>query len=532
MFRQVSIVFFSLPVIAHSAVAATYRVDSNATSTPHDGSSWAQAFLTVQDALANPLLTSGDEVWVADGTYTPVSESASFELELGVKIFGGFDGGATNEQNLFDRDFHKFEAILSGELGTASADDNCWHVVRAGPSIDDSDPIAPQIDGFTIIGGYADGTAAGQSNGGGMYLENKGKVIVANIIFENNHAHGNGGALFVNSDGEINHNIAIVNCTFIDNDADNGGGAWVAGRIEQVTNCAFAANVASFEGGGLGNDSGSTIIVSQCSFSKNDAGAANTGRGSGLYCAPGLEYCDELDNFVTTPDSTADIRNCIIWGNGHGPELFDAWVTTNQTDAFFESPWCHDGCCGGRYWAGTSEPIYLYNQQQVIQRGLDVRITVPLIVVTDCQFTTCQYAIGHFAEMVEETWFHSFTASATLFDCGPDPYALRGYVRKVRWRDSCISNDYNKAIVRLWSTTDGIIQNCRLTGGQLWLGGTTCDYDNCPCPETVSNLTFKDCTFLFHDDGEYPADPCLRCNPPRIRAMMRELYCFTDGLIM
>ena len=447
--------------------------------------------------------TLGDEIWVADGTYKRV-DGLAFELESGVAVYGGFDGGATNEQNLADRNLHQFEAILSGEINTASAADNSQHVVRADATVDDDENPAI-IDGFTIIGGYADGTG-NDAHGGGMYLENKGKVIVANIVFKSNHAHGNGGGLFINSDGTTNHNIAIVNCTFIDNDADNGGGAWVAGRIEQVTNCAFAANIAFFEGGGLGNASGYPIIVSQCSFSKNDAGAANTGRGSGLYCAPGLEYCD-AGQIVTTPDSTADIRNSIFWDNGHilpSEGGVDTWITTNQSTAYFDSGYCFEGCCGGRYLVNaTHSEASLYDVDQDMQRGFDVQVGVPLMVVTDCSFTTCEFAIGYFAGtraqeggIVEEAWFHNFDGFATLG--GDDSYAVRGHIRRIRWRGGdtggIMMNDADKFILRLWSTIDGYIENYTFEGGRVLLGGGTVDEDE-GCITPFSNVTFRDCDF-------------------------------------
>ena len=66
----------------------------------NDGTSWTDAFLSLQDATAKS--RSGDEIWVAGGTYKPTQpwaaddpRAVSFQLKTGVGIYGGVAGTET-----------------------------------------------------------------------------------------------------------------------------------------------------------------------------------------------------------------------------------------------------------------------------------------------------------------------------------------------------------------------------------------------------------------------------------------------------
>ncbi|MHC4622373.1 MAG: FG-GAP-like repeat-containing protein [Planctomycetota bacterium] len=82
---------------AYEFKGQVHYVDGDATGA-NDGSSWADAFNYLQDALA--AATSGDQIWVAQGTYKPDSNAAipegtgewdaAFQLKNCVGIYGGF----------------------------------------------------------------------------------------------------------------------------------------------------------------------------------------------------------------------------------------------------------------------------------------------------------------------------------------------------------------------------------------------------------------------------------------------------------
>src|SRR5262249_15352531 len=122
---------FALPIQSYAAGTIVY-VDASASGTG-DGSSWADAYPSLADALAGA--ASGTEIWVAKGTYKPTSgtdRNATFQLKNGVAVYGGFAGGETQRDG---RDWQTNVATLSGDLnGDDGANfvnngENSYHVV-------------------------------------------------------------------------------------------------------------------------------------------------------------------------------------------------------------------------------------------------------------------------------------------------------------------------------------------------------------------------------------------------------------------
>ena len=95
-----------------ASVDAQVYVNVTATGT-NDGSSWTNAYSSLQNALDNA--ASGNEVWVAAGTYSPGSAVTDF-FNVGVQgqaIYGGFAG---TETMLSQRDIATNKTILSGDV--------------------------------------------------------------------------------------------------------------------------------------------------------------------------------------------------------------------------------------------------------------------------------------------------------------------------------------------------------------------------------------------------------------------------------
>ncbi|GAB3752952.1 hypothetical protein [Spirosoma pomorum] len=114
-----------VPASARSArlmapAASTIRyVKAGATGT---GATWSNASGDLQ-AMINAS-ASGDQVWMAGGTYKPSTSgltdarSATFRAKAGVTILGGFTGAAGTEGNASARTTTPSSTTLSGDLGT------------------------------------------------------------------------------------------------------------------------------------------------------------------------------------------------------------------------------------------------------------------------------------------------------------------------------------------------------------------------------------------------------------------------------
>jgi len=276
-----------------------------------DGSTWANASADLQ-AMINASGT-GDQVWVATGTYKPTTgtnRSLSFSMKNGVKIYGGFDG---TESMLSERDWVANLTTLSGNIGAAGNDDNSYHVVR-NFGLNSS----ALLDGFTISGGYAFGDLPDDA-GGGIHNTSSSPTII-NCSFSGNLAYFGGGMENVTSSSPT-----LINCFFSGNGANLSGGAMENFDFSSPTliNCSFSGNAAA-SGGGIDNIGSASPTLTNCSFSGNSA-TYGGGMSNTASCAPTLRNCSfsgnsapnggAMDNFdLCSPNLT----NCILWGNSSG----------------------------------------------------------------------------------------------------------------------------------------------------------------------------------------------------------------------
>lgn len=286
----------------------------------NSGGSWNNAYTSLQAALGQG--TSGDEVWVAAGTYSPApgtDRSSTFSIPSGVALYGGFAG---TELSLDERNPSVNATVLTGDIGTPhSRADNCYHVVTGA-----SGAI---LDGVTVRGGYADGSEdAGR--GAGVFVDG-GQMTVAGCRLEFNAAVEDGGAIYARNAG-----LTVEGTTFANNSSERRGGAVrVEGGTATVSQCQFEDNVSFTRGGGL-SVVFANLSLTDTSFrdnSSDDGGALDTD-GTSSYIT--VSRCSFSDNTAT----------------GSGGAAFVLGWSAAFLDTTFEE---NHGEHGGGLWAGQTQ---------------------------------------------------------------------------------------------------------------------------------------------------------------------------------
>ena len=258
-------------------------VNKNATGL-NDGSSWQNAYNTLQDALAQCLAYA--QVWVAKGTYYPDEgggktdndKTAYFMMKNNVAIYGGFAG---NETSLDQRNWKTNKTILSGDIDQndnpsislleletdASRANNSINVIKN--LFTDNNRLTPsaRIDGFTITGGQS-GSGAGISN---TYAS----PTIVNCVFTYNFGFS-GGAL---------HNLyysspQVINCLFNFNLCGNSGGAILSAWdcTPSFINSTIVNNSNKWPSGhSITNQNNAISTLTNCIIWENPSGSSSAG---------------------------------------------------------------------------------------------------------------------------------------------------------------------------------------------------------------------------------------------------------------
>ena len=226
---------------------ATIFCDPSATGSD-DGSSWEDAYESLQDAIDNA--ASGDEVWVKGRTIT-LTARIDFDNSNANAIYGGFDTALTGTNgSVAGRDLPTDITILDGVA------------TYQGGYVNNQEHT---IDGFKFYN--CDGTL-----GAGLqcYMTS-GTVTVSNCIFDQNS--GTTGGLYVSGGGTCD----VDDCDFTDNDGTSNGGAfYFSSSSGTMDNCTFDGNSGT-TGWGVGGITGSghTLSMTDCDVTDNSTAAYN-----------------------------------------------------------------------------------------------------------------------------------------------------------------------------------------------------------------------------------------------------------------
>lgn len=346
-----------------ASLSAQIFVDADAMGN-NDGTSWADAYTSLSDALASA--ADSDDVWVAAGTYTPDS---SFVVSTSITVIGGFAGTETDAN---DADPVANPTILNGDVAGDDVEgdtqtnrgDNV-RIMYVDSLINDGVIVANFIfsggqtgitpeeefiddysgagilsyspvgvvacafsgcfadfgSGVATLGGatsgsFFNGIVAGgnvAASNGVIYVNGGAGVSVTNSIFDGNTADRSAVYAFA-ADG-----FSVDNCTFTNNTGLNRGSAvgFVFCYPATLTNSVIDNNPIQAVGGAvyvaheadLPSDPG-LFVIDSCSITGN---ASSGNFGGGILSLDGNLT---IRNSEITGNSTPG-RGGMIWGNNN-----------------------------------------------------------------------------------------------------------------------------------------------------------------------------------------------------------------------
>ncbi|MGD8454130.1 MAG: right-handed parallel beta-helix repeat-containing protein [Phycisphaerae bacterium] len=334
-----------------------------------DGVSGPKA--TIQAAIDACHLTEGDEVIVAEGTYTGPGNR---DLE--------YAGRQITVRSVDPDD----PAVVAGTIVDCESEGRGFSFWRR-------ESAEAVVAGLTIMHGYT------EDDGGGVYCTNGSSPTLVNCGIKQNTAHGDGGGLFCRQASEL----TLTNCTITENTAINSGGGvrCYSGSSLMLTDCTISWNRAEYTGGmsvydssavlvgctithnattgdcgGLGCGGEGTLSLVGCRITHNAAeqkaggvsgsnvsvslinctvaNNAASGDGGGVYSRGGamsLRNCTISGNTTGGSnggglycyDGDLTLRNCVVWGNSQEALYATAASTVVATFSAVEGGWTGEG---------------------------------------------------------------------------------------------------------------------------------------------------------------------------------------------
>ena len=165
-----------------------------------------------------------------------------------------------------------------------------------------------------IVGNHANGTLAGQGEGGGILNAAASTLIVGDSSISTNTAENAGG-------GITTHGGLAMYRSFLANKAVNavgafgGGIATALGSAMVIVNSTFSSNSAPLDGGGIFNALGSVADFNNVTISKNTADDDNDGDGNG----GGMYNGCPTNHLCISRPMTVTLSNSILSGDFDTP---------------------------------------------------------------------------------------------------------------------------------------------------------------------------------------------------------------------
>lgn len=281
--------------LTHTVNGAVYDNDKilyvNINNAPGgDGRTWNTAYKELFDALS--AAGSGQQIWVAQGTYSPSTSgrTSALDLKSGVKVYGGFVGGETM---LTARNSATNTTILSGLYFN-------YHVVRA------VNVTGSVLDGFTIEKGQANSGTSPDERGAGLYVAGS-DITLTNIQIRNNTATY-GAGIYCTTNGKIT-----------------------------MTGGSVAGNAADNVGGGLYLNNCANSFISGVQFIGNTTSTTDQTRGGGaliIYGSDNVQLSNDFFGTIASPNTSTQ-RGGAIECEGSNNLLIAASTFEANTGAYY-----------------------------------------------------------------------------------------------------------------------------------------------------------------------------------------------------
>ena len=296
--RFKGVLFAAVAAMGLTAMAdgVVKRFDSHAEGGAGDGSSWANAYTSIADAIAAVAEAGGGEVWVKQGTHT-FAQGTGFSLRSGVTVLGGFKGEDGTDDAV--RDPAEYVTTLAGVNNNNEND----RIISQAVACDNT----AVLDGVTLT----------QSRYAYRAVTANARPLFRNCLFS-----GKAGICSRSGDGATGSSADFVGCRFVNL---SGGSGYGIINIEGVnasvtfTDCVISDTTALGKFGIVAANGG--VSFTRCQFLRNTTAA--TGNQAALICRYDWGDVDFVDckllwNTVPCDTGIAIFRrmtNCLIASN-------------------------------------------------------------------------------------------------------------------------------------------------------------------------------------------------------------------------